>query len=58
MGWEDEVNLGDPTVFSMANLRHVVDRMISGFFYAKPHSPNCAHEDTVVRKVLVARLGV
>eukprot|EP00903_Cladosiphon_okamuranus_P018398 g16922.t1 len=39
--------LEDPAVFSMTNLRGVVDRLVSGFFYTKPHSPKCAREDVV-----------
>ena len=48
MHLEGMVKLMDPAVFSMSNLRHVVDRMVSGFFYTKPHSPHCAQGDTVV----------
>lgn len=48
MHLEGMVKLKDPAVFSMSNLRHVVDRMVSGFFYTNPHSPHCAQEDTVV----------
>lgn len=40
--------LRDPSVFSMSNLRDVVDRLVSGFFYAAPHSPACAQLDRVV----------
>ncbi|CAM9359759.1 unnamed protein product [Ectocarpus fasciculatus] len=39
--------LEDPSVFSMTNIRGVVDRMVSGFFYTDPHSPPCAWKDDV-----------
>ncbi|CAM9301460.1 unnamed protein product [Ectocarpus sp. 4 AP-2014] len=39
--------LEDPGVFSMSNLRDVVDRMVSGFFYVHPHSPPCARMENV-----------
>eukprot|EP00752_Nemacystus_decipiens_P005402 g4898.t1 len=39
--------LKDPAVFSMTNVRGVVDRLVSGFFYAQPHSPSCARKDVV-----------
>lgn len=39
--------LKDPSVFSMSNLRDVVDRLVSGFFYTDPHSPPCAHGENV-----------
>lgn len=40
--------LQDPSVFSMSNLRDVVDRLVSGFFYTAPHSPACAQSEGVV----------
>lgn len=43
--------LRNPSIFSMSNLRDVVDRMVSGFFYEAPHSPTCAREDEVVSKL-------
>lgn len=49
--------LKDPGVFSMTNLRGVVDRLVSGFFYSKPHSPLCAREDVVVRREEEEREG-
>ncbi|CAM9825520.1 unnamed protein product [Ascophyllum nodosum] len=36
-----------PGVFSMANVRDVADRIVSGFFYTSPHSPECARESVV-----------
>ncbi|CAN0481507.1 unnamed protein product, partial [Laminaria digitata] len=39
--------LQDPSVFSMSNLRDVVDRLVSGFFYTAPHSPACAQSESV-----------
>lgn len=53
MGSKELAILQDPTVFSMTNLRGVVDRLVSGFFYTKPHSPRCAREGIVVRKAMV-----
>eukprot|EP00903_Cladosiphon_okamuranus_P008206 g7901.t1 len=47
MGLKALDTLKDPAVFSMTNLRGVVDRLVSGFFYTKPHSPSCAHADNV-----------
>lgn len=32
----------------MGNLRDVVDRIVSGFFYTPPHSPPCARGTNVV----------
>ncbi|CAB1109616.1 unnamed protein product [Ectocarpus sp. CCAP 1310/34] len=39
--------LEDPSVFSMSNIRDVVDRMVSGFLYTQPHSPLCTRTDDV-----------
>jgi len=39
----------------MANLRVVVDRVISGFFYTAPHSPPCARQADVVRPRIHSR---
>ena len=49
MGHEAKASLREPSVFSMSNLRDVVDRLVSGFFYTAPHSPECARRETVVR---------
>ncbi|CAM9825383.1 unnamed protein product [Ascophyllum nodosum] len=38
----EKEDLLSPDVFSMANVRDVTDRIISGFFYSAPHSPRCA----------------
>lgn len=38
----------DPNIFSMSNIRDVTARMVSAFFYASPHSPQCARIDPVV----------
>lgn len=48
MGDASRAMLKDSSVFSMANVRGVVDRMVSGFFYTAPHSPDCAQKDVVV----------
>ncbi|CBJ33650.1 hypothetical protein Esi_0537_0001 [Ectocarpus siliculosus] len=40
--------LEDPSVFSMTNIRGVVNRMVSGFLYTKSHSPPCARTDNVI----------
>ncbi|CAM9727702.1 unnamed protein product [Ectocarpus sp. 12 AP-2014] len=39
--------LEDPSVFSMSNIRDVVDRMVSGFLYTQPHTPLCTRTDDV-----------
>ena len=33
--------------FSMSNMRGVVDRVVSGFFYSAPHSPKCTKDENV-----------
>lgn len=33
--------------FSMSNMRGVVDRVVSGFFYSAPHSPKCTEDENV-----------
>ena len=45
--------LQDPSTYSMASLRGVVDRMVSGFLYTAPHSPPCAMREDVVRTFIV-----
>lgn len=45
---EKKAMLRDPKTFSMSNIRDVTTRMVSGFFYASPHSPTCARNDKVV----------
>ncbi|CAN0194624.1 unnamed protein product [Pylaiella littoralis] len=47
MGDKKLAELKDANVFSMTSVRGVVDRMVSGFFYAAPHSPGCAHKEVV-----------
>ncbi|CAN0111765.1 unnamed protein product [Ectocarpus sp. 4 AP-2014] len=39
--------LEDPSVFSMSNIRDVVNRMVSGFLYTQPHSPLCTKTEDV-----------
>lgn len=46
--------LQNPAVFSMANIRDVADRIVSGFFYTFPHSPACARQEDVVRQNFVS----
>ena len=49
MSHDARAALQDPSVFSMSNVRDVVDRLVSGFFYTAPHSPECARREIVVR---------
>lgn len=51
MGGKEVRLLRNPALFSMSNLRDVVDRLVSGFFDVGPHSPACAHMDNVVSLV-------
>lgn len=44
--------LHDSSVFSMRNLRNVVDRVASGVFFAPPHSPRCTWEVSPVNGII------
>ena len=49
MGTEEISALENPSVYSMSNIRDVVNRLVSGFFYGSQHAPECAKEEVVVR---------
>lgn len=50
MGTEEINALDNPSVYSMSNIRDVVNRLVSGFFYGSQHAPQCAKEDVVVSR--------
>lgn len=52
MNFRTRKELQNPGVFSMANVRDITDRIVSGFFYSSPHSPPCARNEDVVRNAL------
>eukprot|EP00904_Undaria_pinnatifida_P002324 jgi/Undpi1/12092/HiC_scaffold_4.g01790.m1 len=47
MGTEEISALENPSVYSMSNIRDVVNRLVSGFFYGSQHAPECAKEEVV-----------
>lgn len=48
MGPERKGTMQNSKVFSMSSVRDVTARLVSGFFYAAPHSPECARNKNVV----------
>ena len=52
MGTEEISALENPSVYSMPNIRDVVNRHVSGFFYGSQHAPECAKEEVVVRHLV------
>lgn len=48
IGKKEIIALQDPLVFSMSNIRDVVDRLVSGFLFGSIHSPECAKREKVV----------
>lgn len=53
MGVGEITAMEDPLVFSMSNLRDIVDRFVSGFLYGSIHALSCAKKETVVCGVYV-----
>lgn len=47
MGPERKGTMQNSKVFSMSSVRDVTARLVSGFFYAAPHSPECARNKNV-----------